>query len=81
MLRNEESEARIRLAGRVLVQTVFAGGPPVLLSEIAQLRFFAESDEERAMPVEQLARIIIERERRLMGIALPEVRLRRGGLN
>jgi hypothetical protein len=67
-----ESAARINLAGRILARRMSGGdGPPVLLSEIAQLRFLAESDEEREMPIERLAVVVIDRERRRMGIRPP----------
>jgi hypothetical protein len=79
MVRNEESDARIKLAGRILIQTRFGGRQPILLSEIAQLRFLAESDEEREMPLAGLALVVIERERDRMGYPRPgrEVRATR----
>jgi len=67
-----ESAARIKLAGRILARGMSGGGPPVLLSEIAQLRFLAESDAERAMLIEKLAVAVIDRERRRMGIRHPQ---------
>jgi hypothetical protein len=65
-----DSAARLKLAGRILTKRL-GGGPPVLLSEIAQLRFLAESDEERAMPIDRLARRVIERERERSGVRFP----------
>lgn len=47
-------------------------GPPVTLNEIAELRFFAESDEERDLPLEELARVIMIRESRRMGVISPQ---------
>jgi len=41
-----------------------------MLSEIAHLRFLAESDEEMAMGPDRLAQTVIEREGRRMGIPL-----------
>jgi len=67
MIRDEESIARVRLAARVIVQLRCRSGQPLLPSEVAQLRFFAESEEESAMPLEKLALTIIERERSRMG--------------
>jgi hypothetical protein len=67
MLRNEESVGRIKLAARILIQVRCGGGQPIILSEIAQLRFLAESDEELRMPFEQLARIVLERESKRIG--------------
>jgi hypothetical protein len=71
MVRNEESDTRIKLAGRILIQTRFGGRQPILLSEIAQLRFLAESDEELEMPLARLALVVIERERERMGYRRP----------
>ncbi len=73
----EEASRRIRLAGKILIRRGFENGPPVLLSEIAQLQFLAESDEERALPAEKLAVIVIERERKRMGHPPPSEGLRR----
>jgi len=71
MVRNKESEARIKLAGRILIRIRCGGGPPILPDEIARLRFLAECDRELAMPVEALAQVIIGRERARMGIPRP----------
>ncbi len=73
----EEASRRIRLAGKILIRRGFGNGPPVLLSEIAQLQFLAESDEERALPAEKLAVIVIDRERTRMGHPPPSEGLRR----
>ena len=75
MLRNKESEARIKLAGRLLVQMKSGDRQPILPNEIAQLRFLAESKEESEMPLDRLAQTIIERERNRMGIQFPEIGL------
>lgn len=71
-VRNEDSTARVKLAARILIQRRCGGGPPILLSEIAELRFLAESDEEREMPIEELAQVVIERERKRMGFPPPD---------
>ncbi len=63
MSRTQESDAQIKLAGRILLQLRTRGGQPLLLSKIAQLRFLAESDDELNMPLDQLAQTVIERER------------------
>ena len=65
--RNEELIARVKLATRVLLQVRYHSGQPLLQSEIAHLRFFAESEEEAAMPLEKLAVTILERERTRVG--------------
>ena len=65
---NEAWRERVKLAVRILLG-VRRQGPPVTLNQIAELRFLAESDEERDMPVERLARIIIERESKRAGKA------------
>ena len=62
-----ESVARVKLAARVLLQVRYHSGQPLLQSEIARLRFFAECEEEAAAPLEKLAITIIERERTRMG--------------
>ena len=72
---SQESIVRLKQAGRILVQTICGGGQPILLSEVAQLRLLAESDEERTiMPLAKLARVVIERERRRIGIPPPDAR-------
>lgn len=63
----EESAARIKLAGRILLQLRTGGGQPIIPSEIAHLRFLAESDEEGQMPLDKLAETVIWREGRRMG--------------
>ena len=63
----EEAAARIRLAGRILRQLRFHDAQPLVPAEMAQLQFLAESDEERAMPVEKLAMAILQRETRRLG--------------
>lgn len=67
-----DSAARLRLAARILMRRLGTGQPPVTLEEIAQLRFLAETDEERVMPIEKLAEAIILREGKWMGPAEPE---------
>ena len=62
-----DAKARIKLAGRILMQTTVQGGPPVTLNDIAELRFWAESDEERNLPPAKLAQIILEREQKRVG--------------
>jgi hypothetical protein len=47
------------------------GGRPILLSEIAELRFLAETDEEREMPLRELVHTVLQRETRRMGIRYP----------
>jgi len=79
MPRTVESDARIKLAGRILLQLRTRIGQPLLLSEIAQLRFLAESDVESKMPLDQLAQTVIERERKRMGIDFSQDVLRRAG--
>lgn len=64
---NENAKARIKLAGRMIMQATVKGGPPVTLDDIAQLRFWAESDGERDLPPAQLARIILLREQERLG--------------
>ncbi len=81
MPRTQESDARIKLAGRILVQLRTRSGQPLLQSEVAQLRFLAESDEELKMPVDELAQTVIERERKRMGIEFPHDALPGGGRN
>lgn len=71
MIPNEQSIARVKLAARVLIQLRCRSGQPLLQSEIAHLRFFAESADESAMPLEKLAIAIIERERGRMGYPPP----------
>ena len=66
---------RDSLAGRIT--TIDLG--PLLLREIAQLRFLAESDVESKMPLDQLAQTVIERERKRMGIDFSQDVLRRAG--
>ena len=76
MIRDEDSVARVRLAGRILKQIRCGGGQPIILSdlsEIAQLRFLAESNEEAEMPLDKLALKVIEREGMRMGISSPRV--------
>lgn len=70
MERNEESMARIRLAWRIF-REMRLGGRPILLSEIAELRFLAETDEEREMPVKELVLAVTKREMKRMGIRDP----------
>jgi len=67
-MRNEESDKRVKLAGRILMRMRCGAGPPILPSEIAHLRFLAESEEELAMSVEQLVVSVLDREHRRMGI-------------
>jgi hypothetical protein len=56
----------VKLAARVIVQLRCRSGEPLLPSEVAQLRFFAESEAE-SMPLEKLALTIIQRERERIG--------------
>jgi len=65
---DEQSRSRLKLAGRVLLQLSCGGGQPLLLSEIAELQFLAESGEERNLPLDQLERAIIKRETRRSGV-------------
>jgi hypothetical protein len=65
------SVARIKLAGRFLKQMRSGGGQPITLSEVGQLRFLAESDEEMELRLDQLALTVIERESKRMGIRFP----------
>jgi hypothetical protein len=67
MAANEDSVARIKLVWRIMRQRMLGDSYPVLLSEIAELRFLAESDDERAMSDEDLARAVLNRECRRMG--------------
>ena len=67
----EDRGSRLRLAGRILMRRMGKGQPPVTLEEVAQLRFLAESDEEREMPIEKLAAAILERESRRRGYPPP----------
>lgn len=80
-MRNEDSRVRLKLAGRILTQIRYGGGPPILPSEIAQLQFLAESESEAAMPLDQLAQTVIERERKRMGISSPEPDIRSANSN
>jgi hypothetical protein len=66
----DDSMARLRLAKRILMQKLGTGQPPVTLGDIAQLRFLAETDEEREMPVEKLAAAVIQRETKTKGKGL-----------
>jgi hypothetical protein len=68
MADHEESRARLKLAWRIFRQRRLKDGRPVLLSEIAELRFLAETDEERAMTDEALAQAVTQRELRRLGI-------------
>jgi hypothetical protein len=68
MIRNEESIARVELASRVLIQFRYRTGQPLLQSEIAQLHFLAEADDELKLPLDRLALAIIDRERKRMRI-------------
>jgi hypothetical protein len=70
MASNDDSKARLRLAVRILFQTL-RQAPPVTLNEIAQLQFLAESDEEREMPPDRLARRVIERESESKRMGMP----------
>jgi len=72
MVRNKDSAARVKLAGRILTQIRRGEGQSIVFDEIAQLRSLAESAEEFAMPVDQLAQTVIERERKRMGIPSPQ---------
>ena len=69
------AEARIRLAARILLHKLRGGAPPATLEDIARLRFLAETDAEREMPVEQLARVVVLREQKRMGIVPSTPRL------
>jgi hypothetical protein len=80
MIRDDESIARVKLAVRVLLQVRCRSGQPLLPSEVAQLRFLGESEEESVMPLEKLAITIIERERDRMGIP-PQSEFGFGGRN
>jgi hypothetical protein len=55
---------------------MFRDGRPILLSEIAELQFPAESDEQRALPPEKLAVEIVKRESRRLGFPPPDQLLR-----
>ena len=68
MERNEESTARLRLAWRIFREMSFRGRP-ILLSEIAELRFLAETDEEREMPINELVLAVTQRELKRMGVS------------
>jgi hypothetical protein len=80
MIRDEESIVRVKLATRVLIRVRCRCGQSLLQSEVAQLRFLAECDDETSMPLEKLAIAIIERERRRMGIP-PQAELGFSGRN
>jgi hypothetical protein len=67
-----DSTARLRSAARILMRRIGTGRPPVTLEEIAQLRFLAETDEEREMPIEKLAEAVILREVKRKSLLLPE---------
>jgi hypothetical protein len=71
-MNGDDSTARLRLAARILMRRMRTGQPPVTLEEIAQLRFWAETDEEREMPIENLARAILLRESKRNGRLEPE---------
>ena len=81
MARSVDSDGRIKLAGRILLQLRSKSGQPILQSEIAQLRFLAESNDEMQMPLDQLAQTVIERECKRMGIQFPQDDRRRAGRN
>ena len=66
-MKDAAAEDRIRLAARILLRKIRTGAPPTTLEDIARLRFLAETDAEREMPVEQLARVVIEREQSRKG--------------
>jgi len=68
---HRDSAARIKLAGRILMQLRLKAGQPLLLSEIAQLRFLAESGDELNLPLEELARTVIARESKRLGFRFP----------
>jgi hypothetical protein len=68
----EDRAARLHLAKRILMGRIGSGQPPVTLEDIAQLRFWAETDEERAMPIEKLADAILRRERKGKNPLRPE---------
>jgi len=80
-MRDPDSVARAKLAGRILWQTRFRDRQPILLSEIAQLRFFAESDAEREMPPDELARLILARESKRMGYPPPVAAIWKARIN
>ena len=80
MAEDEDCRGRIRFAARILFQSL-RKAPPLTLNEIAQLRFLAISDEEQEMPVEKLARIVLERESKRMGLTLSANALRTIGRN
>lgn len=63
---NDAWRGRFKLAACILL-AMRRQGPPATLNQIAELRFLAESDEERDMPVERLARIVIDRESKRAG--------------
>lgn len=80
MSANDAWRERVKLAARIL-RGMRRQGPPVTLNQIAELRFLGESDEEREMPVERLARIVIERESKRAGKGLSWDSLRAIGRN
>ena len=77
---NDAWRGRVKLAARILLG-IGRQGPPATLNQIAELRFLAESDEERDMPVERLARVVIERESKRAGKAPSGDSLRAIGRN
>lgn len=75
-MKDKDAEERIRLAMRFMLHKLRGGSPPVTLEDIARLRFLAETDAEREMPVEQLARAVLQREQRRKGYP-PDAQLSR----
>jgi hypothetical protein len=71
-MKDGDREVRVRLAARILFRKLGKGQPPVTLEEIAQLRFLAETEEEREMPIEKLAQAVIGRELRGKAFRPPE---------
>ncbi len=67
MQRSEESDARLRLAVRILMQMRCWDRQPILQSEVAELRFLAESEDEMKLPLGELAAAILRRETTRMG--------------
>ncbi len=76
-MKDKAAEERIRLAGRILLHKLRSGAPPATLDDIARLRFLAETDAEREMPIEQLARVVLQREQKRSGFPPPDGQLPR----
>lgn len=59
---DSDSLVRVQLACHILYESVARTPGGVTPEQIAELRSFAESDEEHEMQLDELARVIVHRE-------------------